>query len=58
MDRLRYYIMSTLQFYNALDTQTSLDCRVFEDREHFDKAHPSMIREHFSRWAANALQEE
>jgi hypothetical protein len=37
--------------------QGSLNYRVFEDREHFDGAHPSDIREHFSQWAANALQE-
>lgn len=35
MERLRYYIRDTLQFDNALDMQTSLDYRVFEDREHF-----------------------
>lgn len=58
MERLRYYIRDTLQFDNALDMQTSLDYRVLEDREHFDGAHPSDIREHFSQWAANAPQEE
>ena len=58
MERLRYYIKSTLQFDNALDMETSLDYRVFEDRAHFDGAHPSIIREHFAQWVVNAPQEE
>lgn len=45
MDRLRYYIRSTLQFDNALDLETSLDFRVFEDSKHFDGARPFVIRE-------------
>ena len=32
MERLRYYMRSTLQLNNARDMQTSLDYRVFEDR--------------------------
>lgn len=58
MDRLRYYIRSTLQFDNALDMETSLDFRVFEDPEQFDGAGPFVIREHFSQWAAKAPQKE
>jgi hypothetical protein len=58
MDRLCYYIKSTLQFDNALDMQASLDYRVFEDRELFEGAHPFVIREHFSQWVASAPQEE
>jgi hypothetical protein len=58
MDRLRYYTKSTLQFDNVLEMQTSLDYRVFEDRDLFDGAHPFVIREHFSQWAANAPREE
>ena len=58
MESLRYYIRSTLQFDNALDMQTSLDYRVFEDHEHFEGAHPFVIREHFSQWAVKAPQKE
>jgi len=58
MERLRYYIRSTLQLDNAPDMQTSLDLSVFEDREHLDGARPFVIRGHFSQWAANASQEE
>jgi hypothetical protein len=58
MDRVRYYVKSTLQFDSTLDMQRSLDYRVFEDRELFEGAHPSVIREHFSQWAVNAPQEE
>jgi hypothetical protein len=32
MERLRYYMKSTLRFGNALDMQTSLDSCVSEDR--------------------------
>lgn len=58
MERLRYYIRSTLQLDNAPDMQTSLDLSVFEDREHLDGVHPFVIRENSSQWATNAVQEE
>lgn len=45
MRRLRYYIEETLQFDNALDMQQSLNYRVFEDRDHFDRLHPSAVLE-------------
>jgi len=58
MERLRYYMKSTLQFDNALDMQTSLDYWVFDDHGQFDGAHPSTVREHFAQWVAYAPQQE
>jgi hypothetical protein len=58
MSRLRYYIENTLRFDNALDMQASLDYHVFEDREAFDRLHPSAVREHFTQWVATAPQRE
>lgn len=45
MPRLRYYIEDTLRFDNALDMQQSLNYRVFEDGDHFDRLHPSTVLE-------------
>lgn len=36
----------------------SLDYHVFEDRNIFDRAHPSTIREHCKQWASTAPQQE
>jgi hypothetical protein len=43
MDRLRYSIESTLQYDNRVDMQRSLDCYVFEHRQHLHGAYPSAV---------------
>lgn len=58
MRRLRYHIEDTLRFVNALDMQQSLNYQVFEDRDQFDKMHPSAVLEHFTQWVATAPQEQ
>lgn len=58
MHRLRYYIEDTLRFDNALDMLSSLDYQVFDNRETFDRVHPSVVREHFEKWTATAPEQE
>lgn len=58
MTRLRYYIEDTLRFDNALDMLPSLDYTIFEDRDKFDKAHPSVIKDHFQEWVLTAPERE
>lgn len=58
MERLRYRIRQTLEFYNGLDLIDSLSLTVIEDREKLDDVEASVVREHFKTWAETALQRE
>jgi hypothetical protein len=58
MERLRYHIRRTLEFYNGLDLMDSLDLTVIEDREELDDVEASVVREHFRTWAETAPQRE
>lgn len=58
MDRIRFYIRKTLQFYNGLDMMESLNLTIFDDRSMFDGANKSAVRDHFKKWADTAPQLE
>lgn len=58
MDRLRYRIRQTLEFYNGLDLMESLGLNVIEDREKLDDVEASVLPEHFKTWAESAPQRE
>jgi len=47
-----------LEMYCGLDMLDSLSMTVFADRELFDGASTSVIRQHFKQWAANSPQQE
>lgn len=58
INRLNFYIHSTLTFDNGLDMLESLDYHVFDDCEKFDGAHPADVRGHFREWVVTAPQRE
>lgn len=58
MNRLGFWIREGLSLDGGLDMLDSLDYHVFENKDLFDGAHPSTIREHFREWTITAPQQE
>ncbi|KAH0288003.1 hypothetical protein M436DRAFT_81551 [Aureobasidium namibiae CBS 147.97] len=58
MRRLDFWIRKDLANDGGLDMLGSLDHHVFDDKELFDGAHPSVVREHFRTWCITAPQQE
>jgi len=58
MRRLNFWIREDLANDGGLDMLDSLDYSVFDDKELFNGAHPSVIREHFRNWTITAPQRE
>jgi hypothetical protein len=58
MERLKCGARKTLEFYNGLDLLDSFKFTVLSDREQFDGASTSAIRDHFKQWCSTAIREE
>lgn len=58
MNRLGFWIREGLSYDGGLDMLDCLDYHVFDDKELFDGAHPSVVREHFRTWCVDAPQQE
>lgn len=58
LHRYQWHISDMLKDYNGLDMLDSLQTIFFEDRSLFEGAGTATIREHFQKWATNAIQEE
>lgn len=58
MRRLNFWIRKDLANDGGLDMLESLDYSIFDDKELFDGAHPSVVREHFRTWCITAPQRE
>jgi hypothetical protein len=58
MERLRYHIRATLEFYNGQDLLDSLGLPVIEDREELEGVDAFVVREHFKSWVESAPQLE
>ena len=58
MTRLNFWIREGLSHDRGLDMLDSLDYHVLENKELFEGAHPSTIREHFRNWCIDAPQRE
>jgi hypothetical protein len=58
MERLRYHIRATLEFYNGLNLLDSLGFTVIEDREELEGVDAFVVREHFKSWVESAPQLE
>ena len=56
MQRLRLRMTEMLEFYYREDIMDNFDFTVIENRDLFDGASTSTIREHFKSWAAEAPQ--
>lgn len=58
MERLDLHINDLLGDHNGMDLKPKLDLQVFEDKETFDGAAPSTVREVFRDWVALASKTE
>lgn len=58
MRRLLANTEETLEGEGGLDLLDNLALTVFEDAGTFDGATTAMVRDHFNRWAATAVQQE
>ncbi|CAD0109395.1 unnamed protein product [Aureobasidium uvarum] len=58
MRRLRYWTMDNMKFYNGQDVLDRMTWTIFDNRERFDGADVSTIRQHFRNWAEKAARAE